>query len=310
MIIDTHYHYSAATKELMEAMFQIDDSMIRFLHRLSRRTGKDISLDDYKKIAAETWGDPTGERMIENMDEAGVDISVLIGGDNLSDEVQGMNKQVGKIAQKYPDRVIALAAVDPRRDNGVDMLKQCFEEFGAKGLKYHPDAGYDPGGKDSYKLLEVVSKYNGILVTHTGPMMPPGRSKLSDPMLLADIAVDFPDIKVIGAHMGGANWRSWASLALFQPNFYGDLAGWDLIANTNYSLFCRELRHIIDWAGLDKILFGTDMPYNPILMPLKNWVQLIKDLPVKSPDGISFTNDEVDAILGKNAESVLGLNNE
>jgi hypothetical protein len=38
------------------------------------------------------------------------------------------------------------------------MLKQSFEEFGVKGLKYHPDYGFDPSKPESYNLLEIVQE--------------------------------------------------------------------------------------------------------------------------------------------------------
>ena len=79
--------------------------------------------------------------------------------------------------------------------------------------------------------------------------MPPFRVHFADPMRLADIGVDFPNIKVIAAHMGQVNWRPWASLATHQPNLYGDLAMWDAVAFGHYELFCREFRDLIDYSG-------------------------------------------------------------
>jgi predicted TIM-barrel fold metal-dependent hydrolase len=223
------------------------------------------------------------------------------------ENMQKGNRIIGDIARKYPDRVMALAGIDPRRPEAPDMLRQCFEEFGVRGLKYHPDDGYDPCGSESYGLIEVLMKYNGILLTHTGPLSPPSRCKFAEPIRLADLGVDFPDLKVIAAHMGMINWRPWAALAAHQPNLYGDLAMWDSYAIGNYELFCRELRDLIDYAGVSKVLFGTDNPIPSIIEPTKTWVQLIRDLPVKAPGGLTFTEEEVEAILGGNAASILGL---
>jgi predicted TIM-barrel fold metal-dependent hydrolase len=125
--------------------------------------------------------------------------------------------------------------------------------------------------------------------------------------LLADLAVDFPDLNVIAAHMGLINWRPWAALATHQPTLYGDLAMWDVYALGNYPLFCRELRNLIDFAGVEKVLFGTDNPIFGIIEPTTHWIQAIKDLPTEAPDGITFTQEEVDAILGGNAARMLGL---
>ncbi len=308
MIIDVHYHIMPIINEKRVVL------TAKHALRAAEIMGIKINPQELIKKALETWPDPTGERLIASMDEAGVDLTLICSVDNSDMEgltqetIQYINKQMGDIRQKYPDRVMALAGIDPRRPNAADMLKQCFEEFGVSGLKYHPDHGYDPSGPESYKVLEVLIDNGGILLTHTGPLMPPARCKFADPALLADLAVDFPELKVIAAHMGAINWRSWATLAAHQPNLYGDLAMWDSYAFGRYELFCRELRDILDYAGASKVLFGTDNPIFNTVQPTKNWIKLIKDLPHNAPPGIVFTEAEVMAILGANAAALLNLN--
>jgi hypothetical protein len=280
--------------------------------RAARIMGKKITGEAILKKAVETWADPTGERLIALMEETGIDLTVICMVDDARvprltpERIQKANKVVADVARRYPDRVVALAGVDPRRPEARDMLRQCLEEFGVKGLKYHPDYGFDPSGPESYKLLEVLAASGGILLTHTGPLMPPSRAKFSDPALLADLAVDFPELKVIAAHMGAVEWRSWANLAGHQPNLYGDLAMWDSYAFGHYELFCRELRDILDYVGCAKVLFGTDNPLFNTVEPTRNWIRLLKELPVNAPQGIRFTEEEVAAILGGNAAFILG----
>ena len=307
MIVDVHYHLIP----------MLPDEMIEHLLEDPIRTlkimGKEIDHDDLVKKASEKYADPTGEKLLASMDEAGIDFTCICAVDNADNEfltaelAMAQNEVVGQIAQQNPAKVMALAGIDPRRPTAPDMLKQCFDEYGMKGLKYHGDYGYNPAGPESYKLLEIVQERGGVLLTHTGPLGPPSRPKYTDPMLLSDLAVDFPNLKVIAAHMGQANWRPWAALASFQPNLYGDLAMWDAFAFGRYELFCRELRDLIDYAGASKILFGTDNPIYGIVVPTKEWIQLIRDLPTNAPAGITFTKEEVDAILGGNAASLLGL---
>jgi predicted TIM-barrel fold metal-dependent hydrolase len=307
MIIDAHYHLIPAVNERM-----VED-MVKYPIQAARAMGKEFDPEEYKRMALETWADPTGERLIATMEDAGIDLTVICMVDNSNIErltherIQKANRLVGDIAQKYPGRIIALAGVDPRRPEAPDMMKQCIEEFGVKGLKYHPDHGYAPSSPESYKVLEVLARYNGVLLSHTGPLMPPARCGYADPLLLADLAVDFPEIRVIAAHMGFINWRPWASLAAHQPTLYGDLAMWDAWAFGHYDLFCRELRDLIDFVGVSRVLLGTDGPVQTIVEPAKSFIQLIRDLPHESPEGIDFTREEVTAILGGNAASVFYL---
>ncbi len=307
MIIDVHYHFMPGVKR--ESIAHTVEHAVRAAEIMGQKVDPEAVMNK----ALQTWGDPTGDGLIALMDESGIDLNLICLVDNANNErlkpeiMQRGNKMLADVAERFPDRVMALAGVDPRRPEAVDMMKQCFEEFGVKGLKYHPDHGYDPASPESYKVLEIVAQNNGILLTHTGPLPPPSRSKFADPSLLADLAVDFPEIKVIAAHMGAVNWRSWASLAAFQPTLYGDMAMWDSYAFGNYRLFCRELRDILDYAGASKVLFGTDNPIFNTVMPTKKYIQLIKDLPTNAPDGIKFTQEEVDGILGGNAAAMLGL---
>jgi uncharacterized protein len=306
MIIDVHYHLIPAISE--EAARNLADGSIRH----ARTMGRSLDKATATRRCLETFADPTGERMIAHMEEAGIDLTVICAVDNRDNGVsvemiQAHNKLLTDICRRHPKRVLALAGVDPRRPEAADMLKQCFEEYGVVGLKYHPDYGYNPSGPESYKLLEIVNKHSGVLLTHCGAIKPPGRPKFADAMLLSDIGADFPNLKVIAAHMGHANWRSWANLACYQPNFYGDMAEWDALAFGHYDLFCRELRDLIDRSHISKVLFGADSPIFDFIEPAKNYIKLIKNLPENAPAGIKFTKTEIDAILGGNATRVLGL---
>ena len=59
--------------------------------------------------------------------------------------------------------------------------------------------------------------------------------------------------------------------------------------------------------GASKVLFGTDGPILSMIEPAENMINLLKNLPENAPDGIDFAKEEVDAILGGNAATILGL---
>ena len=308
MIIDSHYHYMTAMSEKGAA------EMVQLIFHEAKKMGLTPDHKTLLKTAGETWGDPLADRLIDRMDEGGVDITVAVNVDNINfpqftpERIQTQNRMLGEAVQKHPGRIIGLAGIDPRRPEAADMARACMEDYGLRGIKYHPDHGFDPAGPESRKVMEVLAAHKGVLLTHSGPLMPKGRCKFADPLMLSDIAVDFPEIKIIAAHMGGyINWRPWASLAAFQTTMHGDLAVWDTLAYKNYNLFCRQLREAIDLAGPTKILFGSDGPIQTLLYPIKTMIRFISDLPQKAPAGIPFMKEEVDLILGGNAMAVFGL---
>jgi predicted TIM-barrel fold metal-dependent hydrolase len=288
-------------------------AVARYPFIAAKKIGLNMNFNELVDEVKNTYADPTGEKLIKRMDAAEIDITAFNVVDNSSlrgftyDVIKDLNKKVGSIAKQFPDRFIAFAGVDPRRPEAPDLLRRCLEEFGMKGLKLHPDDGYYPNSPETYRLLSILQEGGAVLLTHTGPGVPPAKTKYSHPHLLDDLASDFPDLIVIAAHMGHFWWREWVGLAFYQPNLFGDLAEWQILAKLNFNLFCKDLREIIDIVGAEKILFGTDGPMFEPLMSVKEWIHMLQSLPESSPEGVNFTQQEVDAILGDNAQRILKI---
>lgn len=139
-------------------------------------------------------------------------------------------------------------------------------------------------------------------------MMVPLRSKYSQPIHFDDLGADFPDLTIIAAHAGGNfSYPQMISIMSVKLNIMADISAWQVLAMKSYASFCKGLRDLLDFVEPGRILFGSDSPSFRSIMSNKDWVQLIKDLPRKAPQGISFTDHEVAAVLGGNAQKLLGL---
>ena len=92
-----------------------------------------------------------------------------------------------------------------------------------------------------------------------------------------------------------------------KPNLTVDIAGWQGTVRDNYHEFCSTLRLCLDEFTSERVLFGTDNPYMRAILPDKKFVNIIKRLPAKAPEGIKFTQEEVDLILGGNAQRIFGI---
>ena len=75
----------------------------------------------------------------------------------------------------------------------------------------------------------------------------------------------------------------------------------------DFDKFCRTLRTMIDRMGIDRLMWGTDNPSFTALMPVKEWVETIRTLPERAPEGVTFTEEECEAILGGNAKRLFHL---
>ncbi len=303
MIVDVHCHHFNIIQP---------DEVSGFLSTLAERRGatepRDKVTDWYAAHIADL---NTYDAFVRRMDEAGIDKAVLFYSDNMdngnSEEIiRGIHEHISKIAERHPTRIIPFASIDPRRPGAPELFRRCIREYGMKGLKWHPDYGFYPNGEEAFEMLEVASELHVPLITHSGPL-PGMRSKYAHPILLDDIAYSFPDLPIIAAHMGDAWWRDWLALVQHKRNIYGDLAFWQFTATRSPSKFKAILREIIDSVGSRQILFGTDAPCFDLYISNGAFVDSVKSLADDPNDDIPFKQEEIDDILGGNAERLLGL---
>ncbi len=310
MIIDIHTH-------LFDRGWVPKDffgGVTRLVASAMELKGIDISREELAETMIAGTSDPTGEILLAEMEEAGIDKSILLACDftfalgEAQISVEEMNKNYAGLARKYPDKFIAFAGMDPRRYKAPELLRMCIKEWGMKGLKLHPAAGFYPNGTETYELLEVANELKIPVLIHSGSMIPPLKSKFTQPIFFDDITTDFPDIKIIAAHAGGIfGYKSMLGIMIARPNLYVDIAAWEIAAIKNIEYFSHALREIMDFAGKHRVLFGSDSPSLRSQMTNKDFVDIIKNLPQTAPGGIKFTEEEVNGILGANACRILKI---
>ncbi|MBI5115824.1 amidohydrolase family protein [Candidatus Poribacteria bacterium] len=305
IVVDVHYHFLPIIPE------DFIDLLTGEIAYGFKKRGEAPDQETLRRTARETLIDPEGALVLERDRQLGVDVTCI----NITDfPVPGIdaelvlrsNKIAADLARRNPEKFFAFAGIDPRRPAAAEIAKTCLENYGMIGIKWHPDFGFDPTSAEAYEVLKVLDKNNGILLTHTG-YLPGGRCKYTSLSQICDILVDFPDLRVIAAHMGKTAWHEWAGLAHDFPNLYGDLAVWSRYADRNYEFFCRQLRELTFYAGVEKVLWGTDDPFENHTVPTATFVKMMRELPVKSPKGYEFSKEEVDLMLGGNAARLLGI---
>lgn len=259
------------------------------------------------------------ERLIVDMDEAGIDKTVLLpldyefmySGPSMS--YKDYNDFVGEYMKEYPDRLIAFAAVDPRRGAaGVAELRRCVEGMGFRGLKLWTITGFVPDDEAFYPLYREAARLGITVMVHTG--MGPGYSymKTCRPLYVDKIAVDFREVNFIMAHVGTPWMEEAISVSFKNPNVYVDISAWQKA----YSIFPLGLAQVLSMAkmmhgGAHKVLFGTDWPLFTEIYSQKEWVDIVRNLEYPPPLQImglpEVTQADKDMILGENARSVLNL---
>jgi predicted TIM-barrel fold metal-dependent hydrolase len=191
------------------------------------------------------------------------------------------NEEVAELAHEQGDVAIPFASIDPARGQmGVREARRLIRDFGVKGFKFHPTIqGFAPNDPQAYPLYEVIAEAGLPALFHSGQTgigagMPGGRGlrlKYSDPMLLDDVAADFPDMPIISAHPGVPWQDEQLSVATHKPNVYIDLSGW------SPKYFEAKLVQYANTLLKEKVLFGTD---NPVIQP-DRWLADFEKLPIK-----------------------------
>ena len=191
------------------------------------------------------------------------------------------NEEIAEGAAKHSDVLIPFASIDPHKGKaGARRLRRLAENHGVRGLKFHPSLqDFAPNDRSAYPLLEVAQEYGLVALFHTGQTgigadLPGGggvRLKLSNPMLLDDVAADFPDLTIIMAHPSFP-WQDEAlAVATHKPNVYIDLSGW------SPKYFPPQLVRYANSLLQDKVLFGSDYP----LITPDRWLSDFEKLEIK-----------------------------
>ncbi len=202
-------------------------------------------------------------------------------------------------AARNQDVLIPFASIDPRRGaDGVAEARDLVSDESVKGFKFHPNIQqFAPNDRTVYPLYEVIQEAGRIALFHTGHSgigsgLPGGggiRLKYGHPMLIDDVAVDFPDLRIIMAHPSFP-WQDEAlSIAMHKPQVHIDLSGW------SPKRFPPQLVAAMSRSLRDQMLFGSDYP---LITPAR-WLDDFA--------GLGLDEDTQLRILKSNAMRLLGL---
>lgn len=310
MIIDAHCH--VWTWDVISSVYWDELAEIGMDYFRKNHLGNP-SREDIKSLVLASMMDSDGSKLLADMDASGVDMSFILALDwgygigEADQSIDQINRFYGSLARKHPDRIMAFAGVDPRRKDAVTILERAVNDYGCKGLKYHPTSGFYPDSEESYRVLEKAEALGIPLISHTGPSSKPLKSKYAQPVYLDAVLSDFPKLTVVAAHMGFCWWPELLNLMSAKATtFYADISGQQVKAKRHFPEFCRMLREAMDEAGTSKLMWGTDNPVLDAVIPMKDWVKMIKGLADHAPDGLAFSAEEIDALLGGNAARLAG----
>ncbi|MDA4125002.1 MAG: amidohydrolase family protein [Thaumarchaeota archaeon] len=212
------------------------------------------------------------DQLLEEMDEAGVHIAVILGQDTHATNNSSFrnytmkNDQLAELARKSGDRLVAFAGVDPNAGaEGVRELRRAVKNLGLRGLKIHSSANsvYPNDQRRMYPLYEFCQDAGVPILFHTGTTgLGDCDIKYSKPEFFDEVCQDFPDLKVIMAHFGWPWPDVTIATALRNPNVSIDVSGW------KPKYIPQSVLPYLNGILKDRFLFGTDYP----MLRQKEWM--------------------------------------
>jgi uncharacterized protein len=200
--------------------------------------------------------------LLKYLDSVGVERAVLI--NYVAPEVMGLTAEVNQWVVDYckenPKRLLSCGSVHPRHTTNVLADMEQIARTGIRMIKIHPPHqllyanDYINGVKELEVIYRTAEKHGIPVMVHTGTSIFPGaRNRYGDPLFLDDVAVDFPNLKILMAHGGRPIWMQTAFF-LFRRhrNVYLDISG------IPPRLLLQYFPRLPEIAS--KTLFGTDWP--------------------------------------------------
>jgi hypothetical protein len=220
--------------------------------------------------------------LLEIMDADGISRVGLV--TDVSPNVMGLTDEANdftvRYAQAAPERLLPFGGVDPVTTPDAERALERLLGIGIRMLKIHPPhmrcaANAYTEGLDALAVLYRRCESEGLpVMIHTGTSIFPGaRSKYGNPMEIDDVAIDFPDLRIVMAHGGRPLYMNEAFFILRRhPNVWLDLSGIPPLRIPEYFPRLDEI------AG--KVLWGTDWP-SPGVASMRPNIEQFLSLPLR-----------------------------
>ncbi len=240
---------------------------------------------------------PEGELPIEAtvaaMDAAGVGFGLLTAWHAPREGALISNDEVAVWVRAHPDRFAGLAAVALDRPmEAVRELRRCVQELGFIGLRMLPWLWETPPTDRRFYPLYAACVELGVpfctQVGHTGPLRPsePGR-----PIPYIDqIAIDFPELTIVGGHIGYPWTEEMIAVARKHENVYIDTS-----AYTSKRLPPELVAYMKTGSGRHKVLCGSNYP------------MILPQVALEALDTLELDEESRALYLHENTQRVFGL---
>ena len=249
MIIDVHSHTPQFRGEIPPSQQRIDRAW-----RPDRAVSSVYNYADYLRDQK-----PADKSIVFGIawhpGEATGSVTGVGGGSDLAGNV---NDKTAAFVAAHPEKLIGFMSLHPHDPWALDELERCHGDLGLRGIKLGANyQNFHPLESRALAIYERAQSYGLPLLFHQGTS--PVRDapiRYAHPLLMDEVAMRYPTLKIIMAHMGHPWTVDTAVVVRKHPHVYADISGLFYRAHGFYEAMIRAT----EWNVLDKLLFASDYP--------------------------------------------------
>ena len=264
-----------------------------------KQTGLDEDFKEQVRMPKEMRGGVTIDQYLDKMDLAGIERSLLIavraGDIRVPESFEIPYSRVYEICQEHPARFSGLAGIDPFRGMaGLKDLEEAVNNMGFVGAHLYPHwCELPPDHAKYYPYYAKCCELDIPIMMQVGHNLVYSRKRrlpsVGKPIYLDQVAIDFPELKLIGIHIGIPWTEEMISMCWKHENVF--TAG-DAYAPKYWP---EAFVHYANSYGRNKVMFGTDWP---VIDPIRA---------VKEVEDLGFREEAKKLIMRDNALKVFNL---
>ena len=186
------------------------------------------------------------------------------------------NERIAEFVESRKQKYVFFASVDPLDQQVLDELKYCHRELGCKGIKLGPVyQGKHPHDPVYYKIYEYCENNQLPIMIHMATTFSGGVPlEYARPVHMDQVSCDFPDLKIVLAHLGHPWIEETLAIIRKQKNVFADLSAlyyrpWQ---------FYNAMILAVEYGCGGKILFGSDFPATTTESSINGLRRVIKDV--------------------------------
>jgi predicted TIM-barrel fold metal-dependent hydrolase len=173
-------------------------------------------------------------------------------------DARSVNDAVAALVAASAGKVIGFMSVHPDDLDALDEMERAYNDLGLRGLKLGPNyQNFEPVGENARKVYSKTQEMGLPTLFHQGTSpMRDAPIRYAHPLVMDEIAMLFPDLRIVMAHLAHPWLEDCLVVVRKHPNVYADVSArfyrpWS---------FYNGMRYAYEWDVMHKILFGSDYP--------------------------------------------------